>query len=120
MVTTKNIGDNAEDAVTRVLLKRGFKLIARNYRVHNVGELDIVMRRENTIYVFEIKSRLEGTKYEEPIDAITVSKRRKIEKTTQVLVRNLRLYDCNICYFAGLVTHNRDGIIQNIKIVPFE
>ncbi len=120
MYTAKSIGDKAENAITSILLRRGFKLIARNFSVHNVGELDVVMRRNNTIYVFEVKSRLEGNSICEPIDAITISKRRKMERTTQILVNRLKLFDCNICYYAGLVTHNRDGIIQNIKIIPFE
>lgn len=120
MFTTKELGDRAENAVTNVLLKRGFKLLARNFSVHNVGELDIVMERDFTLYVFEVKARKLDSGYEDPIDAITPAKRRKIINTTRIFVSKYRLYDYNICYFAGLVLHNRDGIIQKIKIVPFE
>ncbi len=120
MLTRKEIGNRAEEAVTKVFLDHGYTLVARNFEVHNFGELDIVFTKNRTLYVVEVKARLENTLYEEPIDAITKSKIRKMEKTTQILVRKLKLYDYNICYFAGLVTHNRAGIIQKIKIVPFE
>lgn len=39
--TTKRIiGDNAEEAVVKMMLNNGYSLLCRNFEIHNVGELD--------------------------------------------------------------------------------
>ena len=43
MRQTKVIGNEAEDAVIRNMAAHGYKYLVRNFTVHNMGELDVVM-----------------------------------------------------------------------------
>lgn len=115
----KVIGDNAEDAVVSQMLRDGYRLLARNYAVYNVGELDSVFERDGDVYVVEVKARIEGNDYAAPEESISANKYRKLVKTAQIFVHRKRLYDSNIIFLIGAVTHNRDGLIQNVKIIPF-
>lgn len=113
------IGDNGEEAVISKMVKSGYRLLARNYAVHNIGELDSVFTKDGDIYVVEVKSRIGGNYYSSPEEAITNSKYRKLMKTAQIFVNKHRLFDSNIIFLIGAVTHNRDGLIQNVEIIPF-
>lgn len=115
----KVIGDNAEDAVVSKMVSEGYRLLARNFAVHNVGELDSVFEMDGDIYVVEVKSRMEGNDYAAPEESISASKYRKLVKTAQIFINRRRLFDSNIIFLIGAVTHNRDGLIQNVKIIPF-
>lgn len=119
MRQTKIIGNEAEDAVIRLMASQGYTFIVRNFTVHNMGELDVVMRKGNDLYVIEVKSRLENTAYADPLRSITPKKRMRMYNTTQVLISRYRLFDMDVHFLAGCVTHRRDGMIQNVEIIPF-
>ena len=119
MRQTKVIGNEAEDAVIRLMTRQGYRFLVRNFTVHNMGELDVVMMKGQELYVVEVKSRLEGTAYADPLRSITPKKRMRMLNTTKVLVSKYNLFDMNVHFLAGCVTHRRDGMIQNVEIVPF-
>jgi len=119
MRQTKKIGNEAEDAVIRYMAEHGYTFLVRNFTVHNMGELDVVMTKDDELYVVEVKSRLEDTIYADPLRSITARKRLKILNTTRLLISRYGLYNMNVHFLAGCVTHRRDGMIQNVEIIPF-
>ena len=119
MRQTKIIGNEAEDAVIRFMLRSGYRFLVRNFTVHNMGELDVVMTKGNDLYIIEVKSRLEGSFYPDPAASITKKKQMKMLNTSKVLISKYNLYDMNVHFLAGCVTHRRDGLIQNVEIIPF-
>ncbi len=114
------IGDRAEQAVADALSIRGFTVIARNFSVHNVGEIDIAMIKGNTVYVIEVKSRLDGNHYQSAQEAVSAGKIRRIKNTTRYLISRFGLEDKDVIFLAGCVTHNAAGVVQKIEIIPFE
>ncbi|MBR1796633.1 MAG: YraN family protein [Clostridiales bacterium] len=119
MRQTKIVGNEAEDAVIRLMASQGYFFLVRNFTVHNMGELDVVMYRGQELFVVEVKSRLEGTVYADPLKSITYKKRMRMLNTTKVLINKYNLFDMNVHFLAGCVTHRRDGMIQNVEIIPF-
>lgn len=116
--TKREIGFIAEDAVIDHLKRAGYRLIVRNYSIHNIGELDAVMEKDGTVYVIEIKSRQLSEFYPSPGACITPAKMRKVRRTTAILIRRYELYDSDIVFLAGCVYHDRWGNILDIEIVP--
>jgi ribonuclease HII len=55
-VTTKQIGDIAEDTAARHLMKQGHRVIERNWRT-KYCEIDIISERQGTLYFTEVKYR---------------------------------------------------------------
>jgi len=119
MIKSKRIGNEAEDAVIRKMAALGYSFLLRNFTVHNLGELDVVMTKGTDLYVVEVKSRLEGTIYADPLASISYKKRMRMMNTTKVLISKYKLFDMNVHFLAGCVTHRRDGMIQNVEIIPF-
>lgn len=55
MAEHNEIGEIGENIATTFLMKHGFRVIERNYRVR-VGELDIIAEKDNVLRFIEVKS----------------------------------------------------------------
>ena len=113
------IGDSGEDAVVKALTDKGFQLICRNFEVHNVGELDCVFRKDDAIYVVEVRSRKNKGNYPTSAETVDRKKRMKIVKTTEILIRKYGLYDLDVSFVVAQVTHDTSGMIKKIELIPF-
>lgn len=72
------IGRTGEDAALAVYERRGFRLLARNWRCP-LGELDLVLFRDGLIVFCEVKTRT-GAAFGGGYDAVTWTKRRRLRK----------------------------------------
>ncbi len=69
------IGRFGEDASTRWLwVKKGCRILYRNFRAVEGGEVDIVCRDGNTLCFIEVKART-SDRFGRPADAVTMDKR---------------------------------------------
>jgi putative endonuclease len=71
-----NRGTWAEDAAAAFLLKRGLKLLERNYRCR-FGEIDLVLRDARTLVFVEVRYRRSHS-FGGAGESITISKRKKL------------------------------------------
>lgn len=55
-VTTKQIGDSAEDVAANYLVRKGHEILERNWKT-KYCEIDIVSHKANTVYFTEVKYR---------------------------------------------------------------
>lgn len=76
-------GRSAEDLAAALLVERGFRILARNWR-RPEGELDIVADHEGTCVFIEVRSRT-GEEFGHPLETVNPRKRAQI-------VRAARLY----------------------------
>ena len=118
--TTKRIiGDNAEEAVVRMMLNDGYSLLCRNFEIHNVGELDCVFLKDRDVFIVEVRTRRNLGNYPSSSETVDFRKRRKIEMTAQYLISRYDLYDRNIVFLVAQVTHDASGMFKNIELIPF-
>ncbi len=118
--TTKRIiGDNAEEAVVRMMLNNGYSLLCRNFEIHNVGELDCVFMKDRDVFIVEVRTRRNLGNYPSSSETVDFRKRRKIEMTAQYLISRYNLYDRNIVFLVAQVTHDASGMFKNIELIPF-
>jgi len=71
------LGRWGEERAARFLTRRGWVILARNYRFGR-REVDLVVRREQLVAFVEVKTR-GGDGFGAPQEAITALKRREIE-----------------------------------------
>ncbi len=72
----KDLGAYGERLAESELLKRGYRIIERNYRC-KLGEIDIVCKDAGEIVIVEVKTRASRT-HGSPQDSITPKKARKL------------------------------------------
>lgn len=114
----KELGFNGETSVLNKLLAEGYELVVRNYSIHNVGELDLVMRKNDVVYVIEVKARLfsNTSNWGSPELAVNSNKLRKIKNTTRYLIRQYHLEDYNIVFMVGTVLHDKLGNVVDVDV----
>jgi len=73
----KPLGSEGEDLAVRFLQKKGYRIVARNYKTP-VGELDIIARDGDTIVFIEVKTRTDIS-FGYPFEAVNKRKRQKLK-----------------------------------------
>ncbi len=75
---SQRFGKQAEELAARHLKRRGYKIIARNYRTR-VGEIDIIAREGRSLVFIEVKGR-QSTRYGSAKAAVTARKQQQVAR----------------------------------------
>ncbi|HEY1085459.1 MAG TPA: ribonuclease HII [Candidatus Saccharimonadales bacterium] len=89
--TTRDIGDSGENVVAKELVRRGFEIIARNWKT-KLCEIDIVARKDDAIYFVEVKHRKTADQGG-GVAAVTSKKLRQMEFAARLYLHFEHLYD---------------------------
>jgi putative endonuclease len=110
-------GRRAEDLAHRFLRRRGFTVVARNFRpASGAGEIDLIAWDAGTLVFVEVKSRA-TTEFGEPDRAVDAAKRSTLLRAAGAYLRLARLswdrarFDIVsvVCSQPPAVTHIRDA-----------
>lgn len=84
------MGEVGEQAAWRLYRRKGYRLVARNWRCP-LGELDLVLARGGTLVFCEVKTRT-GSDLGGPFEAVTVRKQQRIRRLAETFLatRHLR------------------------------
>ncbi len=92
-LSKSEIGSMGEELAVKLLKKRGYVIVERNFSVHNVGELDIVARDGDCICFVEVRLR-SSAEFGTPAQTVTAEKRRRLVRTAQIYIENRKLGRC--------------------------
>ncbi|NLM17698.1 MAG: YraN family protein [Candidatus Riflebacteria bacterium] len=109
MITSKQLlGKECEEAALRFLLKRGLRLVARNYST-KLGEIDLIMKDGEVLVFVEVRSKTDST-HGTPLETIDYAKRRRIEKVAAAYLRDYHISQDVFCRFDAVgITITSDG-----------
>ena len=79
-----SLGARGEQAALDLYRRRGYVLVARNWR-YSVGEIDLVVRRGDLLVVCEVKAR-RGATHGGGYEAVDPRKRRKLRSLAEVFL----------------------------------
>lgn len=83
----KGLGKEGEDLAERLLKKKGYSILERNFRT-SFGEIDLIARDGETIVFVEVKTKREDL-FAMPFESVTRKKREKIRKVALAYLRRL-------------------------------
>ncbi len=89
-VSSKQKGDLAEREAEQFLLDNGYKLVVRNYRIHQ-GEIDLVVEQDELIVFVEVRYR-RNQSYLSPVFSVNEKKRKKLRKAALAFINHYRQY----------------------------
>ncbi len=83
----KATGDSAEEICARRLRMRGWRVLARNWRIR-AGELDLIALAGDVLVIVEVKSHREGSRRgpTAPVLAVGPNKQRRIRRLASAWV----------------------------------
>jgi putative endonuclease len=106
--TRRNLGDRGEHEALEVYLRRGYRLVARNWRCR-IGELDLVLRRDDLLVFCEVKTR-RGPSFGSGWEAVTPRKQAKIRAVAQAFLMHAGATDPTIRFdVASVEVGDRGG-----------
>jgi putative endonuclease len=84
-VATGPIGSRGEDLAADVYRRRGYRVVARNWRCR-LGELDLVVERGGVLVFCEVKSRRQSV-FGGGFEAVTRRKRAKLRAVAEAFLQ---------------------------------
>jgi putative endonuclease len=84
-VATGPIGSRGEEVAADVYRRRGFRVVARNWRCR-LGELDLVVERGDVLVFCEVKSRRQSV-FGGGFEAVTYRKQAKVRAVAEAFLQ---------------------------------
>ena len=113
--TTKSSGDEAEEAVSRYLVRHGHKILERNWKT-KFCEIDIISTKGNIIFFNEVKYR-QSAEQGDGIAAITPKKLKQMKFAVNLYVHTKRITDIELRLTAVAVSGIAPEVTQYLEIV---
>lgn len=80
----RKVGDIYEEKATQLLRENGYEVVRRNYR-NSVGEIDIIVKKDNLLVFVEVKYR-KNSRYGYGIEAIDERKISTIYSVAEIFM----------------------------------
>ncbi|MBR0139486.1 MAG: YraN family protein [Firmicutes bacterium] len=80
----KTVGRKGEDAACSYLERKGWRIVARNYRCR-FGEIDMIAAKDGVLAFIEVKTRSRAD-FGFPREAVNAEKQRKLRASAQVFM----------------------------------
>lgn len=108
--TNTELGNIGENLTLEKYVSMGYRLIARNWRYSKVGEIDLILSKQSTLVICEVKTRTSGFP-EVPSRAVNKVKRQRIIKLTKIFVlQNSQFRNYNIRFDISQILINKNNI----------
>ena len=108
----ERVWHHGEDAAWEAYRRRGYRLLARNWRCA-IGELDIVLAREGVVVFCEVKAR-KSSRLGAPWEAVTPAKQRKIRTVAQAYLSSTGLRPSSCRFDVASVRIGGDGATVDV------
>lgn len=115
-MNTTNIGKYGEELAAKYLVKKGYKIIERNFRIRG-GEIDIIALDDKTLVYIEVKTRKDYS-FGRPEEAVTSYKIKFLERSAKFYRNNrksLKLPDLERIDVISIDNIGTDTKIRHIK-----
>lgn len=93
----KDLGQKGEHLALKIYNNSGYKLVYKNWRYSRLGEIDLIMQRNDLLVFCEVKTR--SNNIDSPSKAVTKQKQNKIIKLSKIFLMKFPQYSVyNIRY----------------------
>lgn len=115
--TSRKLGQAGEELAALFLLKKGYRLVAANYKVpigrnragaQVTGEIDLIGYDENVLCFVEVKTR-SSDEFASPLAAVNARKQRQIIRAARMYRKIFRLADTKFRYDAVSIVVARNA-----------
>ena len=110
----KALGQLGEDLAAEALGRRGYRILARNFRCRH-GEMDIIASHNGVLVFIEVKTR-RSSGYGSPAEAVTFAKQRRMAKIAQFYLSQGRHADRD-CRFDVVSVLLQPGHAAEVEII---
>ena len=106
-------GTRGEIIAANYLKKKGYKIIARNYR-NKIGEIDLIALDGEVLVFVEVKTRISKA-FGDPLEAINLTKQEKIHRIATLFLMNNNLMEKPFRFDAISILGDSEEDIKHIE-----
>ncbi len=110
----------AERRVESLLKSQGHRILARNFAIHNLGEIDIISLRNGVIFATEVKARQHENHDFGAETKFIRTKQRRIINTLYAYLAKQGQFDRPLALLAAEVFWDRQHTISKLVVRPWE
>lgn len=96
MDNNRKKGANAEQKAINFLIQNGYEILATNYQ-KQIGEIDIIAKKDTYICFIEVKYR-KNIQKGYPREAVSLKKQQKIKNTALYYIQENNLTNVDFCF----------------------
>ncbi|HZK27862.1 MAG TPA: YraN family protein [Thermoclostridium sp.] len=108
------LGKMGESYASDYLKKRDFHILAQNYRVGRLGEIDLIATKNEQIFFVEVKSRT-GYSFGTPAEAVSYKKQRTIRNVAACFLKEYGKSDIEVHFDIIEIIMTKDGRLTNMN-----
>jgi len=114
----KILGNSGETMAAQYLSQHGYKIVDRNFRFANFGEIDIIARENEYICFIEVKTR-SGVSFGMPCESVNRKKQDNIKKLAYIYLKSHNLKNENIRFdiVEVLVSGPEPALVTEINLI---
>lgn len=112
-MSLQNIGRRGEEMAKKFLQKKGFQIMAQNYRTKS-GEIDIIAKKEGMLVFFEVKTRI-SDRFGKPYESVTPLKLEHFQKAVNFYLLENQLFNLKMRIDVISIILNNDLSVKEIQ-----
>lgn len=121
MIKRKELGAYGEAVACKYLKQKGYDILCTNYRYSKFGEIDLVCRKQNSIFFVEVKTRC-SDKYGNGAEAVNHKKQSTIKKISCIFMQMYNFpmddYMARFCVVEVKCTYNGNSFdVDSINFI---
>ncbi len=108
------LGKMGESYALEYMKNRNYEILAQNYRVGRLGEIDLIATKSEQIFFVEVKSRT-GYSFGTPAEAVSYKKQRTIRNVAACYIKEHRILDVEVHFDVIEIIMTKDGELINVN-----
>lgn len=110
----RSIGELYEKKACDYLVSKGYEILEKNYCIRG-AEIDIIAKKDDTIVFIEVKARI-SSKSQEPLEAITEAKKKRLGKAALIYMRGKSIDVDSVRFDAiGISSSGKEEVIEHVE-----
>ena len=116
----RDIGNGAENHVAHYMSSLGYQILARNYTIPGMGEIDIIARHARDIYFVEVKARSNPDPFGGMEGCISQRKLKRIRRCADIYLQHDPVKDACGRIIGAFVHITPDKKYEHVELIPLD
>ncbi len=115
-MNSKDTGEIGEEIALIFLEQKGYKLIERNYLKRPFGEIDLILKKQKTIFFVEVKTTITSGQ-DFLVRNLNSEKIKKFRRISEIYLKEKKILGIKIKFLAIFVVLDEENKEAKIKII---
>jgi len=117
LLDNKDIGVIGEKIALKFLIKKGYKKVEVNYLKSPIGEIDIIVKKNNRLFFVEVKTTASKDDNYSPKDHFNKQKIKNFERISEIYLNEKKIESIPYSFFLVLVFLDLENNKAKVELI---